>query len=240
MGENGMTPGMGGAAQAGAAQDGGITTHLDNQGARETLLGDAGAAAGTQNTANATQTNAAQTAGAQNTQNTAQTGAPETYEPFTLPEGSDAGDPRLQAAMGEAQGLFKEIGLTQEQAQKVWDLGVKHWMGGAVEAEELFRRQVEQQVDDWNRQIQNDPEVGGARLRENLMYANRAVAALGGFELAAELKRTGMGSNPLLVKAFIRMGREYFKEDHFVQGGGARPVDNSPAGMAHRIYPNMK
>ena len=95
-------------------------------------------------------------------------------------------------------------------------------------------------MDDWNRQVQNDPEIGGARLKESLMYANRAVAALGGLELAEELKRTGMGSNPALVKAFVKMGREYFREDRFVQGGGARPVDNSPAGMAARIYPEMR
>jgi len=233
MGDNGVTQDLGGAMEL--AQDGGITTHLEGQGTRETMLG--GTAEGQQNTANTTQTNAAQTAPAQNVQ---QTGAPESYEPFTLPEGSDAGDPRLQAAMGEAQGLFRELGLTQEQAQKVWDLGVKHWMGGAVEAEELFRRQVEQQVDDWNRQVQNDPEIGGARLKENLMYANRAVAALGGRELAEELNKTGMGSNPVLVRAFVKMGRQYFREDRFVQGGGAKPVDNSPAGMAHRIYPNMR
>ena len=230
-----MTQETGGAAETGAAQDGGITTHLEGQGARETMLG--GTTEGQQNTANTTQTNAAQTAG---TQNTVQNTAPESYEPFTLPEGSDAGDPRLQAAMSEAQELFKALGLPQEQAQKVWDLGVKYWMGGAVEAEELFRRQVEQQVDDWNRQVQNDPEIGGARLKESLMYANRAVAALGGLELAEELKRTGMGSNPALVKAFVKMGREYFREDRFVQGGGARPVDNSPAGMAARIYPEMR
>ena len=230
-----MTPDVGGTPEP---ADGGITTHLDSQGARETMLGDAGTA-GTQ-TKTPDAPNAAQTNPAQSTQNAAQTEAPESYEPFTLPEGSDAGDPRLQAAMGEAQGLFKELGLTQEQAQKVWDLGVKHWMGGAVEAEELFQRQVDQKVWEWEEELKRDPEVGGARLRETLMYAKRAVGALGGRELMDELNRTGMGSNPVLVRAFAKMGREYFREDHFVQGGGARPVDNSPAGMAHRIYPNMR
>lgn len=230
MGEDGVTQDLGGAMEP--AQDGGITTHLDGQGVRETMMGGADGGAEMRSNANEAQTDTQQ--------NAAQPGAPENYEPFTLPEGVDVNSEPVKAALDEAGGVFRELGLTQEQGQKLIDLHMKHWMGGAVEAEEMFQRQVDQQVRTWEEELQRDAEIGGTRLRENLMYAKRAVAALGGRELAEELNKTGMGSNPALVKAFVKMGRQYFREDRFVQGGGAKPVDNSPAGMAHRIYPNMK
>ena len=228
--DDGVTQDLGGTMEP--AQDGGgITTHLEGQGVRETMMGGDG---GTEMRSNA---NEAQT---DTQQNASQTGAPENYEPFTLPEGVDASSEPVKAALDEAGVVFRELGLSQEQGQKLIDLHMKHWMGGAVEAEKMFQRQVDQQVRTWEEELQRDAEIGGTRLRENLMYAKRAVAALGGLELAEELDKTGMGSNPALVKAFVKMGRQYFREDRFVQGGGAKPVDNSPAGMAHRIYPNMK
>ncbi len=230
MGENGMTPDMGGAAENAPVQDNGITTQVDGQGAsRETILG----GAETENPADVGETRQVEAADAPRGI------APENYEPFTLPDGVDANSEEVRSALDEAGSVFKELGLTQEQGQKLVDLHMKHWMGGAVEAEELFQRQVDQQVRDWEEELKRDREIGGARLRENLMYAKRAVAALGGKPLIDELNKTGMGSNPVLVRAFVRMGRQYFREDRFVQGGGARPLDNSPSGMAARIYPNM-
>ena len=48
-------------------------------------------------------------------------GAPETYTDFTTPEGT-----KLDAELaGEVQGLAKTLGLTQEKAQQVMDLGIK-------------------------------------------------------------------------------------------------------------------
>jgi len=229
--EDGMTPDMG-STETGAAQDGGITTHLGEQGVRETMMG---GGSETNNPADVAATQQGEAAG-----NAPHGTAPDHYEAFTLPEGVDANSEPVKAALDEAGGVFRELGLTQEQGQKLIDLHMKHWMGGAVEAEELFQRQIDQQVRDWEEELKNDAEVGGTRLRENLMYAKRAVAALGGRELAEELDKTGMGSNPVLVRAFVKMGRQYFREDHFVQGDGAKPVDNSPEGMAHRIYPNMR
>jgi len=225
--DDGVTQDLGGAMEP--AQDGGgITTHLEGQSVRETMMGGDDGGAAPQGGANDAQAN------------TQQNAAPEAYEPFTLPEGVDVNSEPVKAALDEAGGVFRELGLTQEQGQKLIDLHMKHWMGGAVEAEEMFQRQVDQQVRDWEEELRRDAEIGGTKLRENLMYAKRAVAALGGRELAEELDKTGMGSNPALVRAFVKMGRQYFREDHFVQGGGAKPVDNTPEGMAHRIYPNMR
>ncbi len=171
-----------------------------------------------------------------------QSGAPEAYEAFTLPEGVDGNDPQLQAAMGEAQALFRELGLGQEQGQKLIDLHMKHWMGGAVAAEEEFNRQVQARIDQWGKQVQTDQEWGGAHLNESKMLVNRAISALGGERLYKALtNETGVINHPAVFAAFAKMGRDYFKEDRFVQGStGTGPVDNSPSGMAARVYPNMR
>lgn len=213
-----------------APETDGVTTQVEGTAeTRETLMGDTGGEAGT------AETRSGEAGGEAPRGN-----APEQYEAFTLPDGVDANDEQVRAALGEAGEVFRELGLTQQQGQKLVDLHMKHWMGGAVEAEEMFQRQIERQVREWEDEVRNDAEIGGTRLRENLIYAKRAIAALGGRELADELNRTGMGSNPVLVRAFVKMGRQYFREDNFVQGNGAKPVDNSPSGMAARIYPNMR
>ena len=36
----------------------------------------------------------------------------------------------VKAALDEAGGLFRELGLTQEQGQRLIDLHAKHWLGG--------------------------------------------------------------------------------------------------------------
>ncbi|MBQ6909447.1 MAG: hypothetical protein IJP88_10670 [Synergistaceae bacterium] len=168
-------------------------------------------------------------------------GAPEAYEPFTLPDGMDMNAPDVQEAMGEAESLFREIGLTQEQAQKLIDLHTKHWIGGAVEDEENFNSQLQAQIDNWGEQTKRDPEFGGSRLNQAKVYVNRAISKLGGKSLLNALtKETGVINHPAVWRAFARMGRDYFTEDKFVRNSRTgRAGDNSPIGMARRVYPDM-
>ena len=168
-------------------------------------------------------------------------GAPEAYEPFTLPDGMDMNAPDVQEAMGEAESLFREIGLTQEQAQKLIDLHTKHWIGGAVEDEENFNSQLQAQIDNWGEQTKRDPEFGGSRLNQAKVYVNRAISKLGGKSLLNALtKETGVINHPAVWRASARMGRDYFTEDKFVRNSRTgRAGDNSPIGMARRVYPDM-
>lgn len=162
------------------------------------------------------------------------------YEAFALPDGMDPRDAGVSAALDEAKGVFRELGLNQQQAQKLIDLHMKHYIGGVADENERFEREVDRRVEAWGRLVKTDPEVGGAKLEESRASARRAIANLGGDALHKALTdETGIINHPEVFKAFARMGR-YFSEDKFVAGSNAGASDNSPSGMAARVYPNMR
>ncbi len=219
---------------------GSVTSYTGGETPRETIFGDSDYDdSGMDDTGGDLNGNADFSGGLNN--NNSLNGAPEAYEPFTLPDGMDMNAPDVQEAMSEAEGVFKELGLTQEQAQKLIDLHTKHWIGGAVEDEENFNSQLQAQIDNWGEQTKRDPEFGGSRLNQAKVYVNRAISKLGGKSLLNALtKETGVINHPAVWRAFARMGRDYFTEDKFVRNSRTgRAGDNSPIGMARRVYPDM-
>lgn len=165
--------------------------------------------------------------------------APESYQPFVLPAEMQADDPQVKAALDEAGGLFRELGLTQEQGQKLIDLHAKHWLGGMLNQQELFEQELDRRVAQWGEQTRAHPEFGGARLNESLTSVRRAIAHLGGEKLARALdQETGLINHPEVFAAFARAGK-LFAEDRFVGGSPAGGEPNTPSSMAARVYPGM-
>lgn len=165
--------------------------------------------------------------------------APESYQPFALPAEMPADDPQVKAALDEAGGLFRELGLTQEQGQKLIDLHAKHWLGGMLNQQELFEQELNRRVAQWGEQTRAHPEFGGARLNESLTSVRRAIAHLGGEKLARALdQETGLINHPEVFAAFARAGK-LFAEDRFVGGSSAGGEPNTPSSMAARVYPGM-
>lgn len=165
--------------------------------------------------------------------------APESYQPFTLPAEMPAENPQVKEALAEAGGLFRELGLTQEQGQRLIDLHAKHWLGGMLNQQELFEQELDRRVAQWGEQTKAHPEFGGTRLGESLASVRRAIAHLGGEKLAHALdKETGLINHPEVFAAFARAGK-LFAEDRFVGGSPAGASPDSPSAMAARVYPGM-
>ena len=165
--------------------------------------------------------------------------APENYQPFALPAEMQADNPQVKAALDEAGGLFRELGLTQEQGQKLIDLHAKHWLGGMLNQQELFEQELDRRVAQWGEQTKAHPEFGGTRLNESLASVRRAIAHLGGEKLARALdQETGLINHPEVFAAFARAGK-LFAEDRFVGGSPAGGELNTPSSMAARVYPGM-
>ena len=170
------------------------------------------------------------------TQTTAQqavTQAPESYQPFTLPDGMSADAEQMQSASA----LFKELNLTQEQAQKLVDFHSKHWLG----AVDTYEQELTRRVAEWGEQTKANPEFGGNRLTESLTSVRRAISKLGGNELEIALNETGAINHPGIFGAFVRMGK-LLAEDSFVAGQAAPGAGaiNNPSDMAARVYPTMR
>ena len=174
--------------------------------------------------------------GGQSTQAPGQQGAEPTktldaatqYEKFTIPEGFDYDDGKVS----EFTALARELNLSQEQAQKLVDLHVRHWLG--------FEEQTRAQAEEWRKQTMNDPEFGGQKFMQSLQDAHRFVNAFGGEKLRIALDATGAGNHPEIFKAFALAGR-LLGEDQLVKGTGTALVGGGTfADLANTLYPDMK
>lgn len=165
--------------------------------------------------------------------------SPDQYEDFELPDEIDSQDPQVQSALNEAKGVFKQLGLNQQQAQRLIDLHMKHYIGGLSESNDYFEQELNRRVAQWGEQVKKDPELGGANLKASVASVNRAISRLGGRELYNALtNETGVINHPAIFAAFAKIGK-MFNEDKFIPGSRSSGRDTSPAGVAARIYPGM-
>ncbi|MBH1918616.1 peptidase [Serratia surfactantfaciens] len=140
--------------------------------------------------------------------------APEKYE-FTSPEGQE-----LDAnALAVFEPIAKELGLSQEQAQKLVDIypQIQHQQAEAWS----------KQVADWGEQVKADKEIGGDKFNASVGAAQRALDQFGNPELREYLNASGLGNHPALVRFCAKVGKA-MAEDTFVvpnQGGQRSAAD---------------
>lgn len=140
--------------------------------------------------------------------------APEKYE-FSAPEGQE-----LDAnALAVFEPIAKELGLSQEQAQKLVDI-----------YPQIQQQQAEawsKQVADWGEQVKADKEIGGDKFNASVGAAQRALDQFGNTELREYLNASGLGNHPALVRFCAKVGNA-MAEDSFVvpnQGGQRSAAD---------------
>lgn len=147
---------------------------------------------------------------------------PINYE-LTLPEGFTF-DAEIQTDLVE---FAKEKNLTQEEAQKLVDLGVKMRQKEVAVFQETQKQ--------WIEQIKTSPELGGEKLAENIAVAKKAIDAFGTPTLKQLLNDTGFGNHPEVVSAFYKIGKA-ISEDKLVMGQGKPRPSADPA---KRLFPNQ-
>jgi len=148
-----------------------------------------------------------------------------TYEAFKAPEGVKLDE----ALTAQATELFADMGLSQDQAQKL-----VNFHAGQMQA--LAQANAKAYADlqtTWVNEIKADPEIGGTKLQSSLGLAANAIDRLGIPGLKEALDLTGAGNNPAVVRAFVAMGR-MMSEDRFAAGNGAPAA--SPKNPAQVIY----
>ena len=155
--------------------------------------------------------------------------APEQYEEFTAPEGVDL-DPALS---GDLKTLAKELDLTQEQAQKVADLGAKLTQTNTAKQAEMLTTAAKE----WEAQARADTEFGGDGFEANLGHAKKAIDAFATPELKTLLNETRLGNHPEVIRFMVRAGKA-ISEDRFV-GGRAAPQGGKRS-TEDRLYANTK
>jgi hypothetical protein len=160
-------------------------------------------------------------------------GAPETYADFSFPEGVQVD----QALLDEAAPIFKELGLTQEQAQKLVDLQSKSVQASAQQQLDTF----EQVKSDWLTESQNDPEFGGEKFEKTVTDARLFIDKFGDQNLKDLLEHYGIGNNIHIIKPFAKAAA-LLKEDDLNSSGS--PVGSKAnwdrEGRSDRMYPQEK
>lgn len=163
---------------------------------------------------------------------------PEKYE-FTAPEGITFDEPTL----AEASTLFKELGLSQENAQKLVDFQAKQ-MKSISEAPYTAYNAMRE---GWQNEVKADKEIGNIlpKVKETI---GRALDTLGDASLVTSFKEamnlTGSGDHPAFVKAFYKLSQMVVEGRH-VSGSGPSPHGQSTKGTAaapsaaQAMYPNL-
>ena len=149
---------------------------------------------------------------------------PEKYE-FKMPDGVDLDTTTAEAA----EVVFKELGLSQDQADKLVALVAESRISDVNAQAEAFNKQLS----DWATELKQDQEVGGEAFEENAGVARGAIEAFGSPELKEMLETTGFGNNPLMFKFALNVGKHLIEDK---PGSGERAMMESSAEA--RLYPN--
>jgi hypothetical protein len=149
-------------------------------------------------------------------------GAPEVYADFKLPETFKVDEP----VMGEFKTLAKELGLTQEAAQKLVDMQAKLQTGNATAFTENLQAHVEKTASEWATAAKTDPEYGGAKFDENVAVAKQALDTFGTPELKALLKESRLGNHPEVIRFMFKAGKS-ISQDGFVPGRASSAAKNT-------------
>jgi len=155
-------------------------------------------------------------------------GPPEKYEDFKVPEGVTVD----AAVIDSFKGLAKELGLTQEAAQKLVDFQAANEAAQVKKIGEFW----DKQASDWLGEAKADKEIGGPKFDESVAAANAALKQFGTPKLIEALQTYGMGNHPEVIRAFARVGQA-IQNDKLVPGGKGGEQEVRAADV---MYPSMR
>lgn len=148
-------------------------------------------------------------------------GPPEKYE-LTMPEGVE-----LDAALLEkVDPVFRDLGLTNEQANALANAFAEHRVSEAQRQSDAYAQQVE----DWGKAARDDKEFGGAAFDANVAQAQKAIGQFGSPELKT-LLQDGLGNHPELIRFCVRVGKAIGED-----GGVDASRSSTPKSAAETLY----
>lgn len=149
---------------------------------------------------------------------------------------------------GEEEALIayaEAHGLSNEGLQAMVDMGIEAVNAAVSDLQEAY----EQRMSEWQEQVRNDPELGGANFEATLGQARKAVTSLGKEvavvdpgsgkpvldnqgrptyqnDLVVALDETGAGNHPVIVRVMAQLGKLMGEGGmvHGNMGGSEKPV----------------
>jgi hypothetical protein len=147
-------------------------------------------------------------------------GPPEAYD-LTAPEGVT-----LDAeTLADADPVFRELGLSNEAANKLIPLATKFSERIAAQTlqanDQAVVSEVIAQRKAWATEAKADAEIGGANWDQTVELSAKALDALGypkGSPFRTFLTDTGLGNHPEMIRAMRRVGNLVGEDGDFVRG----------------------
>lgn len=153
-------------------------------------------------------------------------GAPAEYD-LAIAESVQASIP--QEKMDEFTHYARAAGLSNEQAQAALDF--------KIQLNRDYEDTHRQQVDQWEKQVRADPELGGKNVDVTIATATRAMQHYDPTgHISKLLCESGHGSNPEVVRFLYNIGKSLGEDKVPFSNSSVR----SDASLGERMYPNFK
>lgn len=163
--------------------------------------------------------------------------APEKYADFTVPDGVKLDDKTMESATA----VFKELGLSQDAAQKLVDIYIQN---GVEAAEAPYKLWADTQ-NEWVQEIQDNFGSKADGMRNDI---NKGIEAAftpkQAREFRAALDFTGAGSNPAMFAAFHTLFKPFIESQPVKGNGPAKEGQTAPKSetrpsVAEAMYPHL-
>lgn len=158
---------------------------------------------------------------------------PETYE-LETPEGFEKLDEETVAA---ATPVFKELGLTNEQANKLVPVAGAFAKRIIETRDQQLLGTILEQRKTWLTDAKADQEIGGQNWDASIRESARALDNLGfpkGSPLRVALDESGFGNHPELIRLMSRVGKAIGEDSDFVRSDAGAAV--KPKSDAELFY----
>ncbi len=158
---------------------------------------------------------------------------PDAYE-LTLPEGM-ALDADL---LGEATPIFKEIGLTNDSANKLMPFAAKLVENTVASTQQAMADAGAAQRKTWLDEAKGADDIGGPKWEATLATAAKGLDAMGftaGTPFRKFLTETGIGNHADMIRIAAKLGELAGEDNQFARADAGAPVD-----ALAEMYPNNR
>lgn len=157
---------------------------------------------------------------------------PEKYE-FKVKDGETLSEEDAQAYGSVA----RELGLSQEQAQKLYD-------NAAPKIAEIFTRKsqavMRQAQAGWNAALQNDAELGGENLNTTRLNVQKFLSGFGTPGYMNLMRATGLMNHPEMARVMARIGAAMGNDNVFINGDTKPAAKPNPLAALYDQSPELK
>lgn len=128
--------------------------------------------------------------------------------------------------------------MSSEQASAAAAWYAEQYTAAETALAEQHKTELERLGKEWDQQVRDHSELGGAQYDATVQRAKEAVVRFGGETLSAGLEELGISNYPPLVEAFAKVGAALAEHTATGPGSGSPPSGEGKPEYSE-MYPSM-